>query len=96
VSEIEASIPEVDPAVLRSVLVVTAARSLADMNRVQAYDVCAVIGKPFDVEVLLNAVKQCAGFTPSGGNLMTSGVILLLADFLRHRLIQGGVWRETD
>lgn len=71
---------ENNPAVLRSVLVVTAALTRAAMNRVQAYDVCAVIGKPFDVYALLNAVKHCAGPAPSRGNLITSGVILLLAD----------------
>jgi CheY-like chemotaxis protein len=78
---------ENNPAVLRSLLVVTAALTRADLNRVRAYDVCAVIGKPFDVDALLNGVKQCAGPAHSRGNLITSGVILLLADFLRHRMM---------
>ena len=78
---------ENNPPALHTVLVVTAALTRTDMNRVQAYDICAVIGKPFDVDAMLNAVKQCVGPASARGNLITSGVILFLADFLRHRLI---------
>jgi DNA-binding response OmpR family regulator len=78
---------ENNPVVLHSVLVVTAALTRRDMDRVQGYDVCAVIGKPFEIDAVLNAVKQCADPTPSSGNLITSGVILLLADLLRQRLM---------
>ncbi|HEX9161800.1 MAG TPA: response regulator [Thermoanaerobaculia bacterium] len=75
------------PEMLRRVLVVTAALTRNELNRVHAYDVCAVISKPFEVEMLLNAVKQCADEWPSRGSFMTSGVILLLADLLRQRLM---------
>src|SRR5258706_9881280 len=41
-----------DPRRLRSVLVVTAALTPTETARAKAYQVCAVIGKPFDVEAL--------------------------------------------
>ncbi len=74
------------PDLLRRVIVLTAALSANDMNRVKAFDVCGVMAKPFEVEALLAAVRQCAGpaeGTPSM-SLLSSGVILLLADLLRQ------------
>src|SRR5947208_3486312 len=68
-----------DPRRLRSVLIVTAALTAADMARAKVYGVCAVIGKPFDVETLLDAVKNCA--SPGGnpiGNVFSSSMIFLL------------------
>src|SRR5213592_4424429 len=70
------------PRSLRSVLVVTASLTPGEIARAKAYDICSIISKPFDVEVLLEAVKQCAT-TGEGnpiGNVFSSGVILLLAD----------------
>ena len=70
---------------LRSVLVVTAALTAPELARTKAFDICGIIRKPFDVDALHEAVKQCAsaGGTPIG-NVLSSGVILLLADLIRH------------
>lgn len=77
-----------NPEVLRRVLVVSAALTRAELTRLKQYDVCAIISKPFEVETLLSAVKQCVEDpSASRGKFFTSGVILLLADWLRHRLM---------
>lgn len=76
-----------NPEMLRRVLVVTAALTRGGLSRVQRYNVCAVISKPFEVETLLSAVKQCVDPAPARGPFLSSGVILLLADLLRQRLI---------
>lgn len=72
------------PHLLRRVLVLTAALSVKDMDRVKAFDVYGVMAKPFEVEALLSAVKQCAGSNEGNARmtLLSSGVILLLADLL--------------
>jgi CheY-like chemotaxis protein len=77
------------PQDLARVLVLTAALTPSEMARARSYPICGVVSKPFDVEALLTAVKQCAG-GGEGGTLSnvfaTSGpVILLLADLLRQR-----------
>ena len=75
---------------LRNVLVVTAALSAPEIARAKAFDICGIIGKPFDVDALLEAVKQCAASSDDGhpiGNVLSSGVILLLADLIRARLM---------
>ena len=81
-----ASLQKNSPDLLRRVLVLTAAVHSRDMSRVKMFEVCGVIAKPFEVEALLAAVNQCAG--PSDGSsrmtLLSSGVILLLADLLRQ------------
>ena len=70
---------------LSRVLVVTAALSRSEMDRAKSYNICAVVAKPFDVEMLLAAVRQCAGADVAGrGPLFSSGMILLLADMLRR------------
>ena len=74
---------------LRNVLVVTAALSAPEIARAKAFDICGIIAKPFDVDALLEAVKQCAASSDDGhpiGNVLSSGVILLLADLIRSRL----------
>src|SRR3954466_10933478 len=48
---------EHSPKQLRNVLVVTTALRSGEVARAKSYDICAVIGKPFDVENLLEAVK---------------------------------------
>src|SRR5437762_2689127 len=77
---------EHDPRMLRNVLVVTASLTPAEIARTKTYDVCSIISKPFDVEVLLEAVKQCAapGEGNPIGNVLSSGVLLLLADLIRQ------------
>lgn len=73
-----------DEASLGRVLIVTANVNRADLDRVNGYGVCGVIYKPFEVELLLDAVKACAG--ASGGGLTTAfsgGILLLVAEMHR-------------
>jgi CheY-like chemotaxis protein len=75
------------PDLLRRVIVVTASVSARQLARLRQYPVREVISKPFEVDVLQYAVRQCAGV---GGDpflrapLITGGMLLLLADLLRH------------
>lgn len=76
------------PDLLASVIVLTAAVTKTELERVRRFPVCDVIRKPFEVETLLEAVKHCAtrgNHTLHRGPLLSSGVILLLADLLRQR-----------
>jgi len=78
---------EHSPETVKRVLVVSAALHDREVERLRAYDVCAVIRKPFEVEVLLDAVKTCAGRSGGGfGNVLCTStpVILLIADLLRQ------------
>ena len=76
------------PELLERTIILTAALASGEVERVKAYNVCGIIAKPFDVDTLLNAVKLCVG---GGGNplgsVFTSGMLLLLADFLRQKWI---------
>lgn len=82
---------EHSPARLRNVLIVTATLRDKDLSRAKAYDICGIVTKPFEVETLLDAVKQCISGgdgNPIGSVLYSSGtVIILLADLLRQRLM---------
>ena len=74
------------PDMLSRTLVVTASLTERELGRVRTYPICGIIAKPFDVEVLLSAVKRCAGDDadgPARPAVLSAGVILLLADFLR-------------
>ena len=56
-----------------------------EMARVSNYPVCAIIPKPFDVEVFLNTVRSC--FPPEHkplGPILASGMMLLLADIIKR------------
>lgn len=78
------------PETIARVIVVTAALGSRDLDRVRGYQVCDVVRKPFDVDTLLETVRNCAGSDGSGdvrAPFLTSGMILLLADFLRQRLM---------
>lgn len=73
------------PDLLPRVLVLTAALSKPEMDRVKEFAICGVISKPFDVEALLAAVKTCVGTGGSAlGTVFSSSVLLLLADLLRQ------------
>jgi len=75
------------PHLLGRVLVVTAALGAREMERVSGYDVCGVVAKPFEVDALFNAVRQCAGDTGEPhlrGPLITGGMLLLLAEVLKR------------
>ncbi|HEY0371857.1 MAG TPA: response regulator [Thermoanaerobaculia bacterium] len=76
------------PSVLGRVLLVTAAVSTRDLERMRRYPVHALIPKPFEVDTLLSLVKQCADAStdPSfPGPLLAGGMLLMLAaaDLLR-------------
>lgn len=72
---------------LRSVLVVTAVLTRIETERAKSYGICGIITKPFDVDVLLDAVKGCAGDRGTlGPTVFCSPMILLIADLLRQRL----------
>jgi len=76
------------PEVLARVLVITAAISPRELARVRAYPIGGMIFKPFDIDVLLSAVRDVAGhhpLPPMRGPLLSSGMLLLLADLLRQR-----------
>jgi DNA-binding NarL/FixJ family response regulator len=76
------------PAMLQQVVILTAAVTPRDAERVRQYPVCAIIRKPFEVEALLDAVKRCggeAGASRGGGALFASGVLLWLAEILSSR-----------
>ncbi|HEY4643033.1 MAG TPA: response regulator [Thermoanaerobaculia bacterium] len=78
------------PEALKSVIVVTASLSNRELARMKQYDVFGMIAKPFDVEVLLAAVKQCAGLgdgSSRGSAFFNSTMVLLLADLLQKRLM---------
>ena len=75
------------PERLRTVLVVTALLTKREIDRANSFGVCGIIAKPFDVDELLRAVKQCVG--DDGGTLgnvfcSSTPVILLIADLLRQ------------
>ena len=76
------------PEALARVIVLTAAVTPREMGRVRDYPIASVIVKPFDIDVLLNAVKACSGSGGSPfGSVLSSGMILLIADLLRQKLI---------
>lgn len=74
------------PETLGSVLVVTASVSSRHMERMSRFPVRRIIPKPFDVDDFLAAVRDCTaeGGRDGRGPLLTSGMILLLADLLRR------------
>jgi CheY-like chemotaxis protein len=78
------------PEILPSVLIVTAVLTKSEIERAKAFGICGIITKPFDVEELLSAVKQCVGDADGGklGNVFCTStpMILLIADLLRQRL----------
>ena len=72
---------------LRRVLVVTAAMSTREMKHLRGYRIAGVIAKPFEVDVLQNAVRHCAqldGQPRVALPLLSGSMILLLADLLRR------------
>lgn len=76
------------PELLGRVLVLTASLSRQEIGRVGTFAVAGVIPKPFEVETLLAAVRQCAsgdGHPPHLGPLFSSSMILLVGELLRNR-----------
>ena len=77
------------PDLLSRVIVMTASISQREMAHIHEYPVGGVITKPFEIDDLLAAVREITGTDPRPprGALLSSGVLLLLADFLRQRLL---------
>ena len=79
------------PEVLPTVLVVTAVLSQKETVRARSYGICGIIGKPFDVDSLLDAVKKCTGDFDSGTRgtrvFAAAPTILLIADLLKNRFV---------
>lgn len=75
------------PDLMRCVVIVTAVTSTRDLQRVRQYGVFGVVSKPFDIEELLDTVKRCAGGSTASlhAPIVSSGVLLLLANLLRYR-----------
>src|SRR5688572_1399575 len=73
---------EHQPDVLARVIVLTAALGKPGLDRAIAYGICGVIPKPFEIEILVNAVRNCAGPDDERrlGTLFSSSVIIFLAD----------------
>jgi CheY-like chemotaxis protein len=83
-------VKEQRPDFLSRVLVVTASISQPHMERVESYGIAGVMAKPFEIDELLAAVRQIAGPDSGGplrGPLLSGGMLLLLADLLRQRLV---------
>ena len=78
---------QVKPAMLDRVIVVTASLAPRELKRVSGYPIHCLIPKPFEVDVLQAAVRECAGPSAESplGPLLTGGVLLMLAaaDLLR-------------
>lgn len=81
---IDANVPDL----MHRVIILTAAVSEREMQRVRRYNVHSVITKPFEVDVLLDVVKRCSGQTDGPGLgpvfYSSTGMFLLLADLLRY------------
>lgn len=76
------------PGLLRSVVVVTALLTPRELERARRFNVCSIVPKPFDVDALLAAVKDCVhGEGHSVAEFCLAPMILILADLLRSRLM---------
>lgn len=73
------------PDTLKRILVLTASVTTRELERVRSYPVAGVIAKPFDIEVLVSAVRACVGTSlpPFRGGVISGGMIILIADLLR-------------
>jgi putative two-component system response regulator len=77
------------PAHLGRVLVVTASVTPTQMERLGTYAIAGVISKPFEVDLLLDAVRRTAALDdpsgevhPLGGQFLSSGMLFFLASVL--------------
>jgi CheY-like chemotaxis protein len=78
------------PAVLPRLIVVTASVLRREMERVNGYGVCTVLSKPFEIDVLQEKVNECAGRSgpfDARAPLLSTGMLFLLADLMRDRLM---------
>jgi CheY-like chemotaxis protein len=78
------------PDLLARVIVLTAAVSRQEAERLRRYRVARVIPKPFEIEHLLSSVRDVTGDdgrATIGGPFLSSGMLLLIADLLKNRLM---------
>ncbi|HEX7190668.1 MAG TPA: response regulator [Thermoanaerobaculia bacterium] len=76
------------PDLLKRTVIMTAAISPRERQRLKDYPIAELVAKPFDVEVLLSAVKKCAGSdNHTIGNVISSGMLLFIAEMLQRRLM---------
>lgn len=74
------------PEVLPRTIVITAAMLRGGTQRVKEYGVCDLLAKPFEIDELLERVRGCvqlSGPADGFGPMLSSGVILMLAELLR-------------
>lgn len=72
---------------LGRVIIITAAVDARQMQRLGGYPVQRVIAKPFEVDVLFNAVRECAGDDDASTMhvpIISGGMLFLLAEWLRR------------
>ena len=78
------------PELFSRVLVLTASIGTRQMERVAEYPIRRVIAKPFEVDALVNAVRECAGTAGPGffrgPGVLSSGVLWLLAEVVSRGL----------
>ena len=71
---------------LERVVVLTASIGHRHMDRITSYAVGKVLAKPFEVDEFLAVIRECAGRGGEGrhpgGTLLSTGMVLLLADLL--------------
>jgi len=74
------------PEMLKRTVILTAALSPREKQRMKDYPVADLIAKPFDVEVLLASVKKYSGSDGLGlGNVLSSGMLLFIAEMIQRR-----------
>lgn len=74
-----------DPTRVGSVIVVTAALTTKELDRLREYDLCAVVRKPFEIDALQATVRKCAAPKAESAivTILSSGMIIILAELLR-------------
>lgn len=74
------------PDMLPRVLILTAALTQNELTRASSYPIRGIVRKPFDVDSLLESVRQCAELDDKGfPSLFTPAVLFLLAGILKNR-----------
>jgi len=74
------------PDMLPRVLILTAALTQKELIRANSYSICGIVRKPFEVDSLLESVRQCADGDDKGfRSLLTPTMLFLLAGILRNR-----------
>ena len=74
------------PDMLPRVLILTAALTQNELTRANSYPIRGIVRKPFDVDSLLESVRQCAELDDKGfPSLFTPAMFFLLAGILKNR-----------